>query len=161
MNWSKQLFVVLGLTCVVTGVPPQEFLREPNDQTAKVGDHVTLPCQVTNKKGMLQWTRDQFGLGMFSNKISIVTIFGAMACHKFNNMVMIRIFPISCSFPWRKFIGIYWLKPLDNPKLEHCLRTFMSLSIVIIITLFDWLLWPKNVTSQILQRLYFFFQFQV
>ena len=80
MNWSKQLFVVLGLTCVVTGVPPQEFLREPNDQTAKVGDHVTLPCQVTNKKGMLQWTRDQFGLGMFSNKIvTIVTIFGAKA----------------------------------------------------------------------------------
>ena len=79
MNWSKQLFVVLGLTSVVTGVPPQEFLREPNDQTAKVGDHVTLPCQVTNKKGMLQWTRDQFGLGMFSNKMSIVTIFGAKA----------------------------------------------------------------------------------
>ena len=29
----------------------QTFLRQPVDQTAKQGDHVTLPCQVENKRG--------------------------------------------------------------------------------------------------------------
>ena len=52
---------------VAESVPPQEFLREPPDQTAKVGDHVTLPCRVKNKRGMLQWTRDGFGLGVERN----------------------------------------------------------------------------------------------
>ncbi|XP_023330824.1 irregular chiasm C-roughest protein [Eurytemora carolleeae] len=41
----------------------QRFLREPPDQTAKIGEQVTLPCRVENKKGKLQWTRDDFGLG--------------------------------------------------------------------------------------------------
>ena len=31
------------------------------------GEHVTLPCQVENKRGMLQWTRDGFGLGIERN----------------------------------------------------------------------------------------------
>ena len=47
--------------------PPQRFLREPTDQTAIQGAHVTLPCRVANKKGMLQWTRDGFGLGIERN----------------------------------------------------------------------------------------------
>lgn len=54
-------------TVMVQAVPPQEFMREPPDQTAKVGDHVTLPCRVQNKRGMLQWTRDGFGLGVERN----------------------------------------------------------------------------------------------
>ena len=45
----------------------QTFLRQPVDQTAKQGEHVTLPCQVENKRGMLQWTRDGFGLGVERN----------------------------------------------------------------------------------------------
>ena len=45
----------------------QTFLRQPVDQTAKQGDHVTLPCQVDTKRGMLQWTRDGFGLGVERN----------------------------------------------------------------------------------------------
>ena len=28
---------------------------------------MTLPCRVKNKKGMLQWTRDGFGLGVDRN----------------------------------------------------------------------------------------------
>ena len=65
---QQLLFVIYScLLCSIWGVPPQTFLRQPNDQTAKVGDHVTLPCQVTNKKGMLQWTRDGFGLGVERN----------------------------------------------------------------------------------------------
>ena len=45
----------------------QRFLREPPDQTASVGEHVTLPCRVENKMGNIQWTRDDFGLGLNRN----------------------------------------------------------------------------------------------
>ena len=45
----------------------QRFLREPPDQTAAVGEHVTLPCRVENRKGKIQWTRDDFGLGLNRN----------------------------------------------------------------------------------------------
>ncbi len=45
------------------GILAQSFLREPFDQIAGVGEHVTLPCRVINKRGVLQWTRDDFGLG--------------------------------------------------------------------------------------------------
>lgn len=45
----------------------QAFLREPFDQIATVGEHVTLPCRVVNKRGVLQWTRDDFGLGTDRN----------------------------------------------------------------------------------------------
>ena len=41
----------------------QSFLREPFDQIASEGEHVTLPCRVVNKEGVLQWTREDFGLG--------------------------------------------------------------------------------------------------
>ena len=39
----------------------------PQDQTAAEGEHVTLPCRVENKVGNLQWTRDDFGLGLNRN----------------------------------------------------------------------------------------------
>jgi hypothetical protein len=29
-----------------------------------VGEQVTLPCRVENAVGKLQWTRDDFGLGL-------------------------------------------------------------------------------------------------
>ena len=45
----------------------QRFLREPTDQTALVGEHVTLPCRVKNRIGNIQWTRDDFGLGLNRN----------------------------------------------------------------------------------------------
>jgi len=45
----------------------QRFLREPLDQIASIGEHVTLPCRVVNKLGALQWTRDDFGLGTDRN----------------------------------------------------------------------------------------------
>ena len=38
-----------------------------SQQIAIQGEHVTLPCRVKNKKGMLQWTRDGFGLGVDRN----------------------------------------------------------------------------------------------
>ena len=45
----------------------QRFAMEPQDQTAIVGSRVTLPCRVENKLGMLQWTKDDFGLGTHRN----------------------------------------------------------------------------------------------
>ena len=60
------LFLLLCLS-PVWGQPEQAFLREPFDQMASVGEHVTLPCRVVNKKGVLQWTRDGFGLGTDRN----------------------------------------------------------------------------------------------
>ena len=65
--WIFWMVCVVVAWPVAESVPPQEFLREPPDQTAKVGDHVTLPCRVKNKRGMLQWTRDGFGLGVERN----------------------------------------------------------------------------------------------
>uniref|UniRef100_W8AUB9 Irregular chiasm C-roughest protein n=2 Tax=Ceratitis capitata TaxID=7213 RepID=W8AUB9_CERCA len=41
----------------------QRFAMEPQDQSAVVGARVTLPCRVINKQGVLQWTKDDFGLG--------------------------------------------------------------------------------------------------
>ncbi|XP_037938623.1 irregular chiasm C-roughest protein [Teleopsis dalmanni] len=41
----------------------QQFAMEPQDQTAIVGARVILPCRVINKQGVLQWTKDDFGLG--------------------------------------------------------------------------------------------------
>ncbi|CAG9116274.1 unnamed protein product [Plutella xylostella] len=32
--------------------------------TAVVGSRVTLPCRVEHKSGQLQWTKDDFGLGL-------------------------------------------------------------------------------------------------
>lgn len=57
----NRLFLFLLLD-VAVGLE-QSFLREPSDQIATVGEHVTLPCRVINKQGVLQWTRDDFGLG--------------------------------------------------------------------------------------------------
>lgn len=45
----------------------QRFAMEPQDQTAIVGSRVTLPCRVIGKNGMLQWTKDDFGLGTHRN----------------------------------------------------------------------------------------------
>ena len=61
---AMMLLLLSTLSCV-SGV--QRFLREPYDQTASVGEHVTLPCRVENKEGNIQWTRDDFGLGLNRN----------------------------------------------------------------------------------------------
>lgn len=45
----------------------QQFRRTPDNQTATIGDTVTLACSVVNKAGVLQWTRDGFGLGTDRN----------------------------------------------------------------------------------------------
>ena len=59
------LILVLAMSplLVASSSVQQSFLREPFDQISTVGEHVTLPCRVVNKRGVLQWTRDDFGLG--------------------------------------------------------------------------------------------------
>ncbi|XP_061725358.1 irregular chiasm C-roughest protein-like isoform X1 [Cydia pomonella] len=49
---------------VCGGYHEQKFAMEPQDQTAVVGSRVTLPCRVERKSGQLQWTKDDFGLGL-------------------------------------------------------------------------------------------------
>jgi hypothetical protein len=60
------------LVLLIAAVEPlvgaeQKFAMEPQDQTAIVGSRVTLPCRVINKTGVLQWTKDDFGLGTHRN----------------------------------------------------------------------------------------------
>jgi len=63
---------VLTVTCC-SGQPltaarhAQKFEREPEDQTAVVGETVVMACRVINKSGVLQWTKDDFGLGSDRN----------------------------------------------------------------------------------------------
>ena len=45
-------------------VQDQYFLAEPQDVTANLGDELVLECRVANRQGVLQWTRNGFGLGM-------------------------------------------------------------------------------------------------
>jgi len=45
----------------------QTFLVEPESVSVKEGDNVTLTCSVDNKVGVLQWTKDDFGLGTYRN----------------------------------------------------------------------------------------------
>ena len=57
------LSVAAAAASAEAAAPSQSFLREPFDQIATVGEHVTLPCRVSDRRGVLQWTRDDFGLG--------------------------------------------------------------------------------------------------
>ncbi|KAG8331115.1 irregular chiasm C-roughest protein isoform X4 [Homalodisca vitripennis] len=59
--------VALLLWARVEALREQKFAMEPQDQTAVVGSRVTLPCRVINKSGLLQWTKDGFGLGTHRN----------------------------------------------------------------------------------------------
>lgn len=45
----------------------QRFAMEPQDQTEIVGSRVILPCRVIDKVGLIQWTKDDFGLGVHRN----------------------------------------------------------------------------------------------
>ena len=78
------LFVVFSVTLGSSNIPlvdgkfhnsggssqerqAQRFAMEPQDQTAIIGSRVTLPCRVIDKSGLIQWTKDDFGLGVHRN----------------------------------------------------------------------------------------------
>lgn len=55
------LILLLGL--IRASYAEQHFIKEPTSITANLGDKVTLPCTVAERKGIVQWTKDGFGLG--------------------------------------------------------------------------------------------------
>ncbi|XP_068624403.1 irregular chiasm C-roughest protein-like [Battus philenor] len=61
---SMCFVVLLSVIGLCNAYVEQKFAMEPQDQTAVVGSRVTLPCRVENKAGQLQWTKDDFGLGL-------------------------------------------------------------------------------------------------
>lgn len=61
------LLRICSLSLVMASRDEQKFAMEPQDQTAVVGSRVTLPCRVIGKSGILQWTKDDFGLGTHRN----------------------------------------------------------------------------------------------
>ncbi|XP_049959878.1 irregular chiasm C-roughest protein [Schistocerca serialis cubense] len=63
----RQVWWAALLWLAVAARGEQRFAMEPQDQTAVEGTRVTLPCRVINKTGMLQWTKDDFGLGTDRN----------------------------------------------------------------------------------------------
>ena len=67
MEQVLRLLVLLMATVEPLVGVEQRFAMEPQDQTAIVGSRVTLPCRVINKTGVLQWTKDDFGLGTHRN----------------------------------------------------------------------------------------------
>ncbi|XP_039280825.1 irregular chiasm C-roughest protein isoform X2 [Nilaparvata lugens] len=72
-RWRREAAAVLLGVLALLGAAgeaagsEQKFAIEPQDQTAIVGSRVTLPCRVINKSGVLQWTKDGFGLGAHRN----------------------------------------------------------------------------------------------
>ena len=66
-GWLLLLLTASRLASLAASAAEQRFARQPEDQTAIVGHKVTLPCRVVNKVGVLQWTKDDFGLGTHRN----------------------------------------------------------------------------------------------
>jgi Immunoglobulin I-set domain len=80
MKFLFLLLRILFVTSMLTSMLPtvsskyhngptqfQRFAMEPQDQTAIIGSRVTLPCRVIDKTGLIQWTKDDFGLGVHRN----------------------------------------------------------------------------------------------
>ncbi|XP_022251710.1 irregular chiasm C-roughest protein-like [Limulus polyphemus] len=64
--WTLRIFsliVSLQYLSLAADSVQQKFIRGPEDKTVILGEDVLLPCRVENKVGMLQWTREGFGLG--------------------------------------------------------------------------------------------------
>lgn len=68
----KQIdFIVTLIAAFLVGYTAQaanqQFAIEPEDVSAAIGSRVMLPCRVIGKQGVLQWTKDDFGLGTHRN----------------------------------------------------------------------------------------------
>lgn len=66
-TYHNFLLLLLRTISLTFALREQKFAMEPQDQTAVVGSRVTLPCRVIDKSGILQWTKDDFGLGTHRN----------------------------------------------------------------------------------------------
>ena len=63
LRYAIIFYLIFSLLIAWEAEAVQHFAAEPTDVTVKLGDNITLPCKVTEKKGVLQWTKDGFGLG--------------------------------------------------------------------------------------------------
>ena len=59
----KWLMLVLSLASVRSRNLQQTFVAQPESLTVREGETVILRCGVSHKEGVLQWTKDDFGLG--------------------------------------------------------------------------------------------------
>ena len=56
--------VVAVLVLASSSLALQSFTSQPANLTARLGQNLSLPCQVAERAGAVQWTRDSFGLGV-------------------------------------------------------------------------------------------------
>ena len=62
LHLSLAMFLLwLAIHSVSSG---QSFSSQPGDVTVNLGTSLTLPCTVVDRRGQVQWTRDNFGLGV-------------------------------------------------------------------------------------------------
>ena len=59
----RRLLVILFSSLVNAKNLQQKFLKEPVSVSVREGENVSLECSVSNMAGVLQWTKDGFGLG--------------------------------------------------------------------------------------------------
>lgn len=62
MNLCNLIIIILSI--IICHGEQQYFIKEPEDITAIAGQKIVLPCKVEFKQGLLQWTKDGFGLGV-------------------------------------------------------------------------------------------------
>lgn len=61
------LIIALMVQCISGDTVNQAFTLEPEDHSTAIGSRILLPCRVEHKQGVLQWTKDDFGLGAQRN----------------------------------------------------------------------------------------------
>lgn len=70
LNECLIILWILSMTSAALTTPApsnQEFVIEPESLSTPVNSTILLPCKVDNKQGVLQWTKDDFGLGAYRN----------------------------------------------------------------------------------------------
>lgn len=67
MQLCKLLVLLVVGGAMAANAVNQKFAVEPENVAATIGTKVVLPCRVTGKQGVLQWTKDDFGLGTHRN----------------------------------------------------------------------------------------------
>lgn len=68
MNSVSLIILFIGIIgCYKCGAQDQAFTLEPEDHSVQIGSKLLLPCRVEHKQGVLQWTKDDFGLGTNRN----------------------------------------------------------------------------------------------
>jgi hypothetical protein len=53
-------FFISGILCQT---PQQSFRLRPQDKEVAQGGSVVIPCEVSNRQGRVQWTKDGLTLG--------------------------------------------------------------------------------------------------